>query len=72
MALRFAEEIQRDGAASAATFSAAQAMFEPAELVELCLVAGFYILTAGFLKTFEIEIEDTPPLGFSLPPGSAR
>jgi alkylhydroperoxidase family enzyme len=66
-ALRLAEEVQRDGAASASTFAAAAAHFTPRELVELCLVAGYYIMTAGFLKSFDIEIEDTPPLGASMP-----
>jgi alkylhydroperoxidase family enzyme len=67
LALRFAADIHRDGSASAATFASAQAHFSPSELVELALVAGFYIMTAGFLKSFDIEIEDTPPLGSSMP-----
>jgi hypothetical protein len=37
-------------------------------MVELCLVAGYYIMTAGFLLSFGIEIEDTPPLGASMRP----
>jgi len=68
LALQVAAEIKQQGAASAATFRAAQAQFSPAELAELCLVVGYYIMTAGFLKSFDIEIEDTPPLGFSMPP----
>lgn len=69
VAARFAEEIKRDGAASVATFAEARGLFSDAELVELSLVAGYYIMTAGFLKSFEIEIEDTPPLGESMKAG---
>lgn len=67
-ALAVAEEIKADGGASAATFRRAEAMFSPEELVELCLVAGYYIMTAGFLRSFDIEIEDTAPLGASMKP----
>lgn len=67
IALAVAEEIERDGGASATTFARAVAQFTPEELVELCLVAGYYIMTAGLLLSFEIEIEDTPPLGASMP-----
>lgn len=69
LAVRFAEEIKRDSAASAATFDAAREHFSPEQLVELCLVAGYYIMTAGFLRSFDIEIEDTPPLGDSMVAG---
>ena len=69
LAVRFAEEIKRDGAASAATFKTAREHFSPQQLVELCLVAGYYIMTAGYLRSFDIEIEDTPPLGDSMVAG---
>ena len=65
-ALRFAEEIKRDSGASAKTFAEAQEFFTPEQIVELCLVTGYYIMTAGFLLSFAIEIEDTPPLGESI------
>ena len=64
--MAIAEEIQRQGCASAATFETARKLFTPAQLVELCLVSGYYIMTAGFLKSFDIEIEDTAPLGASM------
>lgn len=66
VALRFVADIDRDGAASAETFAAGQAHFDPAELVELTIVIGFYRLTASYLMSFDIEVEDTPPLGDSM------
>ena len=72
LALRFAEEIHRDNRASEATVAEAAATFSPAELVELCIVAGYYIMTAGYLNSLAIEIEDTPPLGDSMVAGRSR
>ena len=69
LALRVAEEIHRDNGASEETMAEAAAQFSPAELVELCMVAGYYIMTAGFLRSMAIEIEDTPPLGDSMAAG---
>ena len=63
IAVRIAEEIKRDAGASEATMQAASAMFTPEELVELVLAAGFYIMTAGFLLSYGIEVEATAPLG---------
>lgn len=63
LAVRIAEEIKRDAGASAATMAAAAAVFSMEELVELVLAAGYYIMTAGFLLSFGVEIEDTAPLG---------
>lgn len=68
-AIAVAEEIKHHGGASAKTFAHAQAHFSNEELVELCLVAGYYIMTAGFLLSFGIEIEDTAPLGASMTTG---
>lgn len=66
IAVAIAEEIRRQGGASADTFARARKHFSVEQLVELCLVAGYYIMTAGFLLSFDIEIEDTPPLGASM------
>jgi alkylhydroperoxidase family enzyme len=65
-AVRVIEDIKQDSGASAASFSEAQKHFSPEDLVEICLVAGYYIMTAGFLGSFAIEIEDSPPLGASM------
>jgi alkylhydroperoxidase family enzyme len=67
-----AEEIKRNNGASAATFERARQFFSPEQLVELCLVAGYYIMTAGFLLSFDIEMEDGAPLGESLRTGASR
>ena len=64
-ALRVAEDIQRLGKASPENFVEAQRWFSAEQLVELVMVTGYYIMTAGFLQSFDIEIEDTPPLGAS-------
>ena len=69
LALKVAEEIHRDNGASEETMAEAAAQFSPAELVELCMVSGYYIMTAGFLRSMAIEIEDTPPLGESMVAG---
>lgn len=63
LAVRIAEEIKRDAGASEATMREAAAVFSPAELVELVLAAGYYLMTAGFLLSFGVDIEDTAPLG---------
>ena len=59
----FADEIFRNQQASEATFARAAQRFDHERLVELAMTCGFYIMTAGFLKTFAVEAEDTPPLG---------
>lgn len=66
IALAFAEEIHSQGAASCEGFAAAARCFNAAELVELTILIGYYRLTAGFLRSFDIEIEETPPLGETL------
>lgn len=63
LAVAYAEDIRRQGRVSDGIFERARAEFTPGELVELNLLAGFYIMTAGHLLTMEIEAEDTPPLG---------
>lgn len=69
IAVAIAEEIKRDNGASAETLGAAGAHFSPEQLVELVLVAGYYIMTAGFLLSLDVEIEDGPPLGESMSAG---
>ncbi len=65
-AVAMAEEIKCDGGASADTFARASAFFSPEQLVEICLVAGYYMMTAAVLLSFDIEIELTAPLGASM------
>lgn len=72
VALKVAEEIHRDNSASEATMAEVITLFTPREIVELCLVTGYYIMTAGYLRSLDIEIEDTPPLGDSMAAGRSR
>ena len=71
-AVAVAEDIKRNSGASAATFERARQFFSPEQLVELCLVAGYYIMTAGFLLSFDVEIEEGAPLGESMRAGASR
>jgi AhpD family alkylhydroperoxidase len=66
IAARLAEEIFHDRGGSEATMARAGDVFSEVELIELVLTAGYYMMTAGFLLSFGIEIEDTPPLGASI------
>jgi alkylhydroperoxidase family enzyme len=59
LALRFVEELHAEGAVSEAAMRACSVYFSDAQLVELCIVAGFYIMIAGFLGSFDVEIETT-------------
>ena len=52
-------------------FQAAHGFLSLEELVELSMTCGYYIMTAGFLRSFEIEIEATPPLGATIAAGLA-
>lgn len=60
--LRFVEETYQDLRVSDATFAEAQRHFTSAELVELSMLTGYYRMTAGFLETFDIEVEENEPL----------
>lgn len=68
---RAAEEVHGEGRISPELLAEAQRHFSTAELVELSLLAGFYMMTAAFLRTFQVDIEETAPLGASLPPGKS-
>lgn len=78
LALLFAEQVHSCGAASDATFRQCREHFTEAQMVELCILTGFYKMIAGFLATFEVEIEseatDYRPgtLGLELDRGEGR
>lgn len=65
LAVRVAEEIYHDHAVSPDTFVAVRAAFDEAQIVELMILPGFYIMTAGYLRSLDIEVEETGPLGGS-------
>ncbi|MRR36714.1 carboxymuconolactone decarboxylase family protein [bacterium] len=57
LVLRFTEEIVTSRKASEDTFRALSAQLSHAELVELTMVIGCYVMVSSFLLTFEVEIE---------------
>jgi 4-carboxymuconolactone decarboxylase len=59
--IAFAEEFHA-GKVGDATFAKAKARFSHAELVDLAIACGFYGLVSRFLNTFEVEIEENPPV----------
>ncbi|WP_421851793.1 carboxymuconolactone decarboxylase family protein [Novosphingobium sp.] len=63
IAVTIAEEIKRESGARAETITRAQLHLTSEQLVELILVAGYYIMTAGLLLSLDVEIEDGPSLG---------
>lgn len=71
-ALAITDAIYAHNGADAETLAAAASHFCSAQLVEICLVTGYYIMTAGYLNTLGIEIEDTPPLGATMAAGQSR
>jgi len=56
-ALRVADEVTRDGGASAEGMAALQALFPPEAQVELVLTASFYACVGRFLNSFAVELE---------------
>lgn len=66
LAIRVADEIHGLGGATEPTLRRCGAHFTQGQLVELCILAGYYVMLASFLASFDIEIEATPPLGESL------
>jgi len=63
VAVTIAEEVKRDSGARADTIARARAHLTSEQLVELLLVVGYYIMTAGVLLSLDIEVEDGPTLG---------
>ncbi|WP_109807504.1 carboxymuconolactone decarboxylase family protein [Sphingosinithalassobacter portus] len=62
-ALTIVDQIHGEGAASAQAIADAERLFGPDQIVEICVVTGYYIMTAGYLRSLDVECEDTPPLG---------
>jgi alkylhydroperoxidase family enzyme len=63
-ALRFAREVVVDVGASEASLTAARKHLSEREVVELILVAGFYIMLARLTET--LDIPNDPPIGDKL------
>jgi alkylhydroperoxidase family enzyme len=63
LAFRFAEECARDVKVSETTMIEAKSRFSAPEIAELTLLIGFYMMTARFLETLEVDAD--PPLDTS-------
>jgi 4-carboxymuconolactone decarboxylase len=55
--IAMADDLHDNSVVSPATWAALEKSFSSAELVELILVAGFWHMMAGFLKTAEIPLD---------------
>ena len=57
LALRFTDEVAHLVKATDETFEAVCGAFDHAQIVELTLCVGYYMMVSRFLETLEIEIE---------------
>jgi 4-carboxymuconolactone decarboxylase len=60
LVMRYCDDVIHNVRASDKTFNPLQEHLSVAELQELTLTIGFYMMTCRFLETFDIDIEDTP------------
>ena len=58
--LRFVDEVVTDGGASQAAFDSVAAYLSSAEMIELSVVIGVYVMVSQICATFEIEPEEIP------------
>ena len=58
--LRFVDEVVEDGGASQDAFDAVAAFLSPAEMIEMTVIVGVYVLVSQVCATFGIEPEDVP------------
>ncbi len=69
--IAMADELHDHSQVSAKTWAALEKAFSAAQLVELILVAGFWHMMAGFLKTAEIPLDPIDPTLSGWPEGKA-
>ena len=55
--LRFTDDMVRNDRPGDATFKPLAERLTPADLVELILAVGFYIMTSKFLRTFDVDLQ---------------
>ena len=55
--LRFTDDMVRNNRPTDATFQPLAEKLGPAELVELNLAIGFYIMTSKFLRSFDVDLQ---------------
>lgn len=69
--IAMADELHEKAEVTPATWAALTRTFSSAELVELIMVAGFWRMMAGFLKTAEIPLDPLDPTVTGWPEGKA-
>ena len=69
--IAMADELHDHSQVSAKTWATLEKTFSSAQLVELILVAGFWHMMAGFLKTAEIPLDPIDPTLSGWPEGKA-
>jgi 4-carboxymuconolactone decarboxylase len=57
LAIRFTDEMVKQVKASDELFSAMTQAFSTAEVAEMTVLVGYYMLVCRFLETFEVDIE---------------
>lgn len=55
--LEFTDELVAMHRVCERTWAAAEELFNEVELIELVILVGFYVMTAGFLNTVQVELE---------------
>jgi alkylhydroperoxidase family enzyme len=58
--LRFVDECVRDVRVSDRTFDAIRKFLSEQEIAEATLLIGYYMMTARFLETLEVDLDDAP------------
>jgi len=58
--LKFVNECVEDIKVSTKTFEATKKYLNEGEIAELILLIGHYMMTARFLETLEIDLDDIP------------
>jgi 4-carboxymuconolactone decarboxylase len=57
--LKFTDEVVQEHQASESTFNLAAKFLDPESLVELTLSIGYWSMVGKFLRTFQVEIEES-------------
>lgn len=66
LTVAYVDDLIANVKATDATFTPALEHFGAANLQELTLVTGYYMMVCRFLETFEVDIEDGGPEGLNL------
>ncbi len=58
--LDYVDDVVTKAGASQTTFDALAQHFSPAEMIELTIIAGIYVMWSQVFKSFDLDIEDKP------------